>query len=451
MFTVIHSILKNSNANFHFIVLSKDHIEKDSQELVGILRKVYDNFIFEIRQVGEEAFDSAQINHGRLSQACYFRLLIPRLVKEYDTCIYLDSDLLVNGDLQELFDIDLGDCYLAGVRDCHLSMESDFYVSKHQIKMNLPTTEEYLNSGVLVMNLKKMREDNLADRFLCQAKKENCYEDQDVLNICCYGAKKILPLKYNVFHHYSGTGMKRLFDGPYTKDEFRFDWERPFILHMAEQYKPWINRKYKKADQWWELAKLYQNSKCYEAICHNCGEAEDDLKKMKHIFDVCSHGEKVILWGFTDQGRAVCDIFFRRNILPYAFCDNDKKKQGESYAGVSVLDPKSVMGRKEIIWIVTCKNAYREVQRQLVEAGVDADRIFHFAYNSRNKKEYLVIDPRYSEEEVQIIALCENDKAKMEDGEFLSYIQELIKKADMTDERYRYLYSKYRFDLWLKA
>ena len=62
-----------------------------------------------------------------------------------------------------------------------------------------------------------------------------------------------------------------------------------------------------------------------------------------------------------------------------------------------------------------------------------------------------MIDPRYYEEEVQIIALCENDKAKMEDGEFLSYIQELIKMADMTDERYRYLYSKYRFDLWLKA
>ena len=450
VFTVIHSILKNSEADFHFIVLSKDNFEKDSEELVSILEKLYSNFVFEVRRVEEEAFDNAKINHGRLSQACYFRLLISKLVKEYDTCIYLDSDLLVNGDMQQLFQVDLEDCYLAGVRDCHLSMQNSFYVSKHQIKMNLPTTEDYVNSGVLVMNLKKMREDNMVSQFLLQAEQVNPYEDQDVLNICCYGAKKILPLKYNVFHHYCGAAMKQLFDGPYVRDEFEFDWDNPFILHTAEIYKPWVNKRYKRSDQWWSLAEIYKNSKFYQSIFQNCKEAGDDLREMKRIFEVCSQGKKVVLWGFTDQGREVCDIFFRRNIVPYGFCDNDKKKQGESYKGISVLEP-DFMTEEEVIWIITCKNAYREVQRQLVDAGIEADHIFHFAYNSRNKKEYLVTDPRYYEEEVKIIALCENDKVTMGDEEFLSYISELITKADIRDGMYRYLYRKYRFDLWLKA
>ncbi len=86
-----------------------------------------------------------------------------------------------------------------------------------------------------------------------------------------------------------------------------------------------------------------------------------------------------------------------------------------------------------------------------MDAGAEETDIFHFIYNNRDKEEYFVIDPRYYEEELQIIALCENDKAKMEDSAFLSYIQGQMKKENMEDETYLYLYSKYRFDLWLKA
>ncbi len=453
VFTVMHSILKNSKAGIHFIVLSKDQIEEYTNELVAILEKRYGSFVFEIRRVNEGVFDRVRIYHRRLSQASYFRLLIPQIVKEYDRCIYLDSDVLVNGDIEDFFNVDLEGFYLAGVRDCHLSRRNnDLVVSKHQIKMHLASTEEYINAGVLVMNLKKMRNDNLTAKFLRQAEQENLYEDQDVLNLCCYGAKKILPLKYNVFHHYSGIAMKQLFEGPYTRSEFEFDWNNPFIIHMAEEYKPWVNRKYKKSSQWWELAELFSNSRCYQSLFQICRKPEDDLRAMKHIFEVCSGGRKVILWGFTDQGRDVCDIFLKKSILPYAFCDNDEKKQGESYKEIFVLNPHSLMcGEENLVWVVTCKNAYREVQNQLLNAGVDIANIFHFAYNNKNKGEYLVIDPKYYEEEIQIIALCENDKSKMEDEEFLSYIHEVIEKADVGDGMYRYLYGKYRFDLWLKG
>ena len=171
---------------------------------------------------------------------------------------------------------------------------------------------------------------------------------------------------------------------------------------------------------------------------------------MNHIFESCS-GKKLILWGFSDQGKDVCDIFLRRGTVPYAFCDNDKKKQGESYKGIPVLKLDSARNQEEIIWVVTCKNAYQEVQKQLLDAGIEETDIFHFTFNNRDKEEYFIIDPRYYEEEVQIIALCENDKAKMRDEEFLTCLRRLIEKADMKDEMYEYLYGKYRFDLWLKA
>lgn len=451
VFTVMHSVLKNTKSEIHFIMLSKDEIEEYTDKFVEILRKTYGNFTLDIRGVQEEVFDNVQIYHKHLSMSSYFRLLIPELVKEYDKCIYLDSDILVNGDILELFNVDIDDYYLAGVPDCNLIFGRNFYVSMNEhIKANMPSAKKYVNAGVLVMNLKKLRDDNMITEFLLQAKRENPYEDQDVINFCCYEAIKTLPIKYNMFQHYTGNAVKYLLNAESMSSEIGINGSAPTILHCNSRYKPWENRKYKSSDRWWELAELFKNTQYYYSVFQDCRKVGDDLREMNHIFEICS-GKKVILWGFTDQGKDVCDIFLRRGITPYAFCDNDKKKQGESYKGISVLKLDSERDKEGIIWVVTCKNAYQEVQKQLLDAGIEGADIFHFTFNNRDKEEYFVIDSRYYEEEVQIITLCENDKAKMGDEEFLACLHRLIEKADMKDEMYGYLYRKYRFDLWLKA
>lgn len=449
-FTVMHSVLKNTKSEIHFIVLSKDKIEEYTDEFTDILSKTYDNFTLDIRRVQGEAFDNVQIFHKHLSMSSYFRLLIPELVKEYDKCIYLDSDILVNGDIQELFHTDINGYYFGGVQDCHLVFGNNYFGIKEHIKTNMPFVKTYINAGVLVMNLKKLRDSNMAAEFLFQAKQKNRYEDQDVINLCCYKAIKTLPIKFNMFQHYTGSVVECPLNSVYTRSEIEIGRSEPAILHFNSRYKPWENRKYKSSDRWWELAELFENTQYYHSAFQECRKAGDDLREVSHIFEVCS-GKKVILWGFTEQGRDVCDIFLRRGILPYAFCDNDEKKQGESYKRIFVRRLDSVRNQEGVIWIVTCKNAYQEVQKQLLDAGIREADIFHFTFNNRDKEEYFVIDPRYYEEELQIIALCENDKAKMGDEEFLTCLRKLIEKADMEDEMYGYLYRKYRFDLWMKA
>lgn len=450
LFTVMYSVLKNTKSEIHFIVLSKDKIEAYTDEFAEILSKTYDNFTLDIRRVQGETFDNVQIFHKHLSMSSYFRLMIPEIVKEYDKCIYLDSDIMVNSDIQELFYTDIDDYYLAGVQDCHLVFGNNYFGIKEHIKTNMPFVKTYVNAGVLVMNLKKLRDNNMTAEFLLQAKRKNRYEDQDVINLCCYKAIKALPIKFNMFQHYTGSAVECPLNSIYTRSEIEIGRNEPAILHFNSRYKPWENRKYKSSDRWWELAESFRNTQDYHSVFRECRKIGDDLREVNHIFEVCS-GKKVILWGFTDQGRDVCDIFLRRGIMPYAFCDNDKKKQGESYKGIPVLKLDFARNQEEIIWVVTCKNAYQEVQKQLLDAGIEEADIFHFTFNNRDKEEYFVIDPRYYEEEVQIIALCENDKAKMRDDEFLACLRRLIEKADMKDGMYEYLYRKYRFDLWLKA
>lgn len=447
VFAVMHSILENSKAYYCFIILTKDEISDTADELAQILYQYHNNFSLSIRKLDKDVFMNVKMMNARISQASLFRLLIPDLVKEYDKCVYLDSDVLVNGDMEELFEISLGDCYLAGVKDCYVISNQN-----HQVRLNIPSVENYINAGVLVMNLKRMRQDGLVDKFLLQAEKNNLYADQDVLNVCCYGRIKILPIKYNSFHFYTGNTIRVLFDYPYQKEEFMFEWNKPYILHMMGRVKPWMNKKIKGADQWWDLVEIFRGLQIHNFWEENCLKELDGHSIIAEIFRSCNNCEDVIIWGFTEYGKDVCDIFLKKGISVYAFCDNDAEKRGMRYRNIPVVDASEVIGRKkERMWIICCKIAYREVHKQLLDLGEKDGNIVHFTYNSRASTYYLGLSPQFYEEEIKIIALCENDKMRMGDEEYLLHIQQIIRESDIDCEEYRYLYSKYRFDLWLKC
>ena len=103
---------------------------------------------------------------------------------------------------------------------------------------------------------------------------------------------------------------------------------------------------------------------------------------------------------------------------------------------------------EDFLWIITCKRAYNVVYKQLFEAGAKPENIVHFTYNNKGKMYYLALDEDYYEEEIKTIALCENDSV-MSEKEYLKYIRQIILEADIRKDSYRYLYCKYRFDLWL--
>lgn len=232
VFVVIHSILKCSKERYRFTILTQDEIKDETDRLAKLLYRFYTNFSVSIKKIDRDLFCDIKIFSPHITQASFYRLLIPELVTGYDKCIYLDSDILVDSDLQELFDIELKDHYLAGVKDCHIFTDGST-MTKHQMDLGIPSLKSYINAGVLLMNLKKMREDNLVIRFLKEVKKENRFEDQDVLNFCCYGFIKILPLRFNLFHFYKGRTFRHLFDLPYDRSDYLFNWDRPAILHMG--------------------------------------------------------------------------------------------------------------------------------------------------------------------------------------------------------------------------
>lgn len=132
------------------------------------------------------------------SAVYYYRAFIPRLFPVYEKGIYIDSDTILTGDIGELFDIDLEDNALAAMVDPKVTMIPEFrdYVDN---ALDVPHTE-YVNSGVQLMDLKKMRKIKYLSTMIELIRKFDAdlvAPDQDYLNIILKGQITHLPSIWN--------------------------------------------------------------------------------------------------------------------------------------------------------------------------------------------------------------------------------------------------------------
>lgn len=123
----------------------------------------------------------------------YARFLLPSMLPDLDKVIYLDCDLVVNSDLKDLWNFDVNGVAVAMAPD-HLYKDAK---TLERLKM---TNGEYLNSGVIVMNLEYWRKHNVQNRvlsFIEDNGKDLIYFDQDALNVTLQNERRKLPIKYD--------------------------------------------------------------------------------------------------------------------------------------------------------------------------------------------------------------------------------------------------------------
>ncbi|HJJ92827.1 MAG TPA: glycosyltransferase family 8 protein [Methanocorpusculum sp.] len=164
-----------------------------------------------------DAFKGAHETKGRVTIPAYYRLMIPWLLPEMDKVLYCDGDIIFLQSVSNIFSFNLGDCYLGGVRESGFFKEYRGYKYCRSIGVD---SDGYVNSGVLLMNTRKMREMNLKEEFMSHAEKKYTFHDQDIINIVCAGHIAYMPSVFNRFP---------------TEDSVRID---PVIIHYAGN-KPW--------------------------------------------------------------------------------------------------------------------------------------------------------------------------------------------------------------------
>ncbi len=180
-----------------------------------------------------------------ISVAAYYRLLIPELIPpQFEKVIYLDCDLVIKGDLGDLWQKDIGEYYVLAVQDVMIrDVSSSLVLFNHQ-EMGIRGDSKYFNSGVLVINVKKWR----ASKFSFQAieflkKNRNIlnFPDQDTLNVLFAGQWGELDPRWNLLlpHALAYSSWKT---SPFSEDVYNDFIQNPYIIHFSSELKPWNSR-----------------------------------------------------------------------------------------------------------------------------------------------------------------------------------------------------------------
>ena len=180
------------------------------------------------------------------SLTIYFRLFIPALFPQYDKAIYLDSDIVVPGDISRLWETPLGDCLVGACADTSIGNIPQF--SRYIDEYVGVDPRKYVNSGVLLMNLARLREEDIAGKFLSWMEKyrfATVAPDQDYLNALCCGSIRYLDPSWNTMPA-EGTIIS----------------EHPQIIHFNLATKPWLCESVRYEEVFWE----YAVSSGYESV-----------------------------------------------------------------------------------------------------------------------------------------------------------------------------------------
>mgnify|MGYP000599277112 FL=1 len=168
---------------------------------------------------------------GHVNRAAYLRLLIPELVPQaVHRVIYLDTDLVVLDDIQELWEMDLQGKPVGAVPDLGILASSRMRRQKEET-LGIQEGKLYFNSGVMVMDLEAWREKQYGDQVIrCVEEGNFRHHDQDGLNK--------VPLRWNVIPPVFTLPVKVLKKSRWRNLALEA-LERPAVFHWAGKYKPW--------------------------------------------------------------------------------------------------------------------------------------------------------------------------------------------------------------------
>lgn len=183
------------------------------------------------------------------TKTTYFRLFIPNLYPQYNKAIYLDSDIVVLGDISELYNQEIENNLVAAAPDDVIQSTKVFQEYAEKV-VGVADYRNYFNAGILLMNLDEFRKFKFQEKFLylLETIKFTVAQDQDYLNRLSKGKVKIIDKAWDKM--------------PIANDNF--DENNLKIIHYNLAYKPWHYDNIKYKEYFWKYAK---ETEYYDDIC----------------------------------------------------------------------------------------------------------------------------------------------------------------------------------------
>ena len=250
--TAITSLIcsKENDTKYYITIIAVD-MNDDNVRILKTLNK--QDIIIQIVKARKDKFlnlSKILFNDVGVTASALGKFFIPKIVSAEDKAIYLDGDIIVQRDLSKLYGENIND-YCAGV-----IRDMPQVLFKKQI-FGISHGKEYFNSGVMLLNIKKMNEENITEKLI-EKKKTLITKlmDQDVFNEVLKNKRKQLSIAYNVpyvalihrVRKYALDQINDLYDKSYESiDDIRKD---GYIIHYCTVFKPWKYYDAPMADEW---------------------------------------------------------------------------------------------------------------------------------------------------------------------------------------------------------
>lgn len=266
LWVTISSIIDSAKSNTNYYLYIQDGGIKNKNAFYSLIEEDK-RFHIEFIDMSNQFLSSFESRH--VSKAAYYRLAIFHLFKNFESIIYIDADSYVLSDISELYNLNISNKQIAGVRDS-ISYEIPWrqkqisypdYSGKalNYYKDYLGLSEEkfknYFSSGVLVFNLKEIDLEKKISRLKELLQNDYYSHDQDILNLL-FNEKEtyLLGREWNYFN--SGPVLKEEdFQIQEEKENYLDNKVKPKIVSYV--LKPWlkenINAPY--ADIYWNKLK----------------------------------------------------------------------------------------------------------------------------------------------------------------------------------------------------
>lgn len=270
---MLTSLFENNKDKTFNVYIQCCSINDSNRFILKKMERKYGNKII-IIEIEEKDFADCPIREGdHVSIAAYYRLLATNILpKDIDKILYFDCDIIVNDNIENLYAQNIDNYAYGAVID-----EDNENPEKH-LRLGYSIEIPYINSGVLLMNLKYWREKNITERcfkYIAENPERVILHDQDTLNAVLNKEVLLLPVKFNL-----QTAMlyRKTVLNTKTRNEVDATKLCPTIIHYTGICKPWYTGSqhpytkrflhYKKLSFWKEHPLLKSKRTFYETLLY---------------------------------------------------------------------------------------------------------------------------------------------------------------------------------------
>ena len=236
----IRSLIDNADKNRRYVIyILHDGISEQMQKQTQELKTSFCDIKFISVKDRLKKIEKNFPLRDYYSKTTYYRMLIADAFPEYDKAVYIDSDTVVEGDVSELFDHDLKNNFVGA---CHeqAMVQTEVYGNYVEKVMGI-NRNNFFNAGVMLINCKQFRQNNVLEQFIKLLDVYNFVvtQDEDYLNVICKDKVLWLDQKWNVEVY-----------GQISVEEKDMK-----IIHYIMVSKPWHYHDCRLKDNFWFYAK----------------------------------------------------------------------------------------------------------------------------------------------------------------------------------------------------